>query len=57
MSIMNMPPLPYMERIPAVTIDALRPCLYRPDRVGQFHPGQLTLCSPDPQAIRPPGEK
>ena len=22
-----------------------------------FEPGRLTLCSPDPQAIRPPGEK
>ena len=22
-----------------------------------FEPGPLTLCSPDPQAIRPPGEK
>ena len=29
----------------------------RVDGVDNFTPGKLTLCSPDPQAIRPPGEK
>src|SRR6267154_427974 len=39
MSIMNMPPLPYIQRIPGLNYEL------------------LTLCSPDPQAIRPPEEK
>ena len=31
--------------------------LHRPQRLGQFRSGLITLCSPDPQAIRPPEEK
>ena len=31
--------------------------VYRPERMGQFRSRLLTLCSPDPQAIRPPEEK
>jgi hypothetical protein len=57
MSIMNMPPLPYIRRIPGVDADALRHC-YTDATVWQnFDPANLTLCSPDPQAIRPPDEK
>jgi hypothetical protein len=57
MSIMNMPPLPYLARIPGLNVDALRPCFTDATVWDNFTPGKLTLCSPDPQAIRPPGEK
>ena len=57
MSIMNMPPLPYLKRIPGLAADALRPCYTDATVWNNFEPGLLTLCSPDPQAIRPPGEK
>src|SRR5215472_18255676 len=57
MSIMNMPPLPYLARIPGLNVDALRPCFTDAAVWDNFTPGKLTLCSPDPQAIRPPGEK
>ena len=57
MSIMNMPPLPYVKRIPGLDYAALEPA-YTDARVwDSFDPGYLTLCSPDPQAIRPPDEK
>jgi hypothetical protein len=57
MSIMNMPPLPYLKRIPGLATDALRSCYTDASVWDNFEPGRLTLCSPDPQAIRPPGEK
>jgi len=57
MSIMNMPPLPYLKRIPGLATDALRSCYTDASVWDNFDPGLLTLCSPDPQAIRPPGEK
>src|ERR1700694_2990850 len=57
MSIMNMPPLAYLKRIPGLNTDALRPCYTDATVWDNFEPGKLTLCSPDPQAIRPPGEK
>ena len=57
MSIMNMPPLPYVKRIPGLDYAALEPA-YTDARVwDSFDPSFLTLCSPDPQAIRPPDEK
>jgi hypothetical protein len=57
MSIMNMPPLPYVKRIPGLDYTALEPA-YTDARVwDNFDPRYLTLCSPDPQAIRPPDEK
>src|SRR6202171_4297840 len=57
MSIMNMPPLPYVKRIPGLDYAALEPA-YTDARVwDNFDPSCLTLCSPDPQAIRPPDEK
>jgi hypothetical protein len=57
MSIMNMPPLPYLKRIPGLATDALKSC-YTDATVWQnFDPALLTLCSPDPQAFRPPEEK
>jgi hypothetical protein len=57
MSIMNMPPLPYMKRIPGLGVEALKPAYTNPAVWDNFDPGTLTLCSPDPQAIRPPNEK
>ncbi|MBV8121850.1 MAG: hypothetical protein JO081_18140, partial [Alphaproteobacteria bacterium] len=57
MSIMNMPPLPYLKRIPGLAVDQLRSCFTDATVWNNFEPGLLTLCSPDPQAIRPPGEK
>src|SRR5499427_9408376 len=57
MSIMNMPPLPYVKRIPGLNYDALKPAYTDPSVWDSFDPATLTLCSPDPQAIRPPEEK
>src|SRR5437667_12341865 len=57
MSIMNMPPLPYVKRIPGLNYDLLKPAYTDPTVWDNFDPGSLTLCSPDPQAIRPPEEK
>jgi hypothetical protein len=57
MSIMNMPPLPYLARIPGVSADACRDCYTDPTVWDGFDPALMTLCSPDPQAFRPPEEK
>jgi len=57
MSIMNMPPLPYLRRIPGLAVDALEPCYADPAVWRNFDPALMTLCSPDPQAFRPPEEK
>src|SRR6185437_15087867 len=57
MSIMNMPPLPYVKRIPGLDYDALKPAYTDASVWDNFDPASLTLCSPDPQAIRPPDEK
>jgi hypothetical protein len=57
MSIMNMPPLPYLKRIPGLNTDPLKSC-YTDATVWQnFDPALMTLCSPDPQAFRPPEDK
>jgi hypothetical protein len=57
MSIMNMPPLPYMKRISGLDADLLRPAYTDPTVWDSFDPKCMTLNSPDPQAIRPPEEK
>jgi hypothetical protein len=57
MSIMNMPPLPYVRRIPGLNYDALKPAYTDASVWDSFDPATLTLNSPDPQAIRPPDEK
>jgi len=56
MSIMNMPPLPYLKRIPGLDTDALKSCYTDASVWQSFDPATMTLCSPDPQALRPPGE-
>jgi hypothetical protein len=57
MSIMNMPPLPYLKRIPGLNTDALRSAYADATVWDSFDPAYMTLCSPDPQAFRPPDEK
>jgi hypothetical protein len=56
MSIMNMPPLPYLKRIPGLDTDALTHAYTDPTVWQNFDPPLVTLCSPDPQAFRPPDE-
>ena len=56
MSIMNMPPLPYLERIPGLDCNSLRECYADASVWDDFDPALVTLSSPDPQAFRPPGE-
>ena len=57
MSIMNMPPLPYLRRIPGLDASKLEGAFNNLDGWRNFTPGCVTLCSPDPQAFRPPDEK
>ena len=56
MSIMNMPPLPYLARLPGVDAAACRSAYTDPTVWDGFDPARMTLCSPDPQAFRPPEE-
>jgi hypothetical protein len=57
MSIMNMPPLPYLKRIPSIDAEAIRDCYTEAAVWDAFDPATMTLCSPDPQAFRPPEDK
>ncbi|TAM87413.1 MAG: hypothetical protein EPN41_07665 [Candidimonas sp.] len=57
MSIMNMPPLTYLKRLPEVDVAACRASYTEPTVWDAFDPALMTLCSPDPQAFRPPQEK
>lgn len=57
MSIMNMPPLTYLRRIPSLDAEACRSCYTDPTVWDMLDPALMTLCSPDPQAFRPPEEK
>jgi hypothetical protein len=56
MAIMNMPPLPYIQRLPGVMADSVAACYDNPSVWKNFEPGLVTLASPDPQAFRPPEE-
>src|SRR3954464_9764232 len=56
MSIMNMPPLAYMRRLPGLDAETLKPAYTDASVWDSFDPERVTLCSPDPQAIRPPDE-
>ena len=56
LAIMNMPPLPYLKRIPGLATDALEGCYADPGVWANFDPAQMTLASPDPQAFRPPDQ-
>ena len=57
MSIMNMPPLPYIKRIPGLDYEPLKAAYTDPTVWDSFDPKLVTLNSPDPQAIRPPDGK
>src|SRR3954469_23743800 len=57
MSIMNMPPLPYLARIPGLDMQKCRAAFTDATVWDSFDPKKMTLCSPDPQAFRPPEEK
>jgi hypothetical protein len=56
LSIMNMPPLPYLKRIPALEDTDLEESYTNAQVWERFEPGLVSLCSPDPQAFRPPEE-
>jgi hypothetical protein len=56
LAIMNMPPLPYLKRIPGLRTETLEPCYSDPRVWDGFDPGLITLASPDPQAFRPPDQ-
>ncbi|MEL0020533.1 MAG: hypothetical protein VW709_11725 [Rickettsiales bacterium] len=56
MSIMNMPPLPYLARIPGLDTSKLVKCYTDASVWDSVDPKNITLCSPDPQAFRPPEE-
>jgi hypothetical protein len=56
LAIMNMPPLPYLRRLPRVEPDLLRDSYTDPQVWNGFDPELVTLASPDPQAFRPAGE-
>ncbi len=54
MSIMNMPPLPCLSRIPGIDPARCAESYTDPSVWKSFDPKLVTLCSPDPQAFRPP---
>lgn len=54
LAIMNMPPLPFLKRIPALALEPLARCYTDPGVWRDFAPELVTLASPDPQAMRPP---
>jgi hypothetical protein len=56
LAIMNMPPLPYLKRIPGLSTEPLEACYADPAVWRGFEPALMTLASPDPQAFRPAGE-
>ncbi len=56
LSIMNMPPLPYLKRIAALEGMDIEEAYTNANVWERFQPGLVTLCSPDPQAFRPPEE-
>jgi hypothetical protein len=56
LAIMNMPPLPYLRRIPGLKAETLAPCYTDPGVWDGFDPTLTTLASADPQAFRPPDQ-
>jgi hypothetical protein len=57
LSIMNMPPHAYLRRLPGLNAEACRSSYTDASVWDSFDPALITLCSPDPQAFRPPEEK
>ncbi|MEM1345815.1 MAG: hypothetical protein AAGI34_14725 [Pseudomonadota bacterium] len=56
LSIMNMPPLPYLARLSGLDTAALHHAYTDPSVWEAIEPAKITLASPDPQAFRPPEE-
>src|SRR5688572_28640246 len=56
LAIMNMPPLPYLERIPGLSTETLKACYADPAVWEAFDPALTTLASPNPQTFRPPDQ-
>ena len=56
LAIMNMPPLAYLRRIPALDLAKLQHCYTDASLWEGFDADLVTLASPDPQAFRPVGE-
>jgi hypothetical protein len=56
MSIMNMPPLTYLRRVPGIDAAKCAESYTDPSVWEAFDPKLMTLCSPDPQAFRPPDQ-
>ena len=56
MSIMNMPPLTYSKRISGLDTTQYRDSYADASVWDELDPHLMTLCSPDPQAFRPPDE-
>jgi hypothetical protein len=56
LSLMNMPPLPYLKRIAAIDPVAAEAAYSDPRVWDRLDPSLVTLCSPDPQATRPTDE-
>lgn len=57
LSIMNMPPLPFLRRIDSLAETDFDECYTHRHVWDGIEPGRMALCSPDPQAFRPPEEK
>ena len=53
---MNMPPLPYLKRIPGIDPIAAEAAYSDPRIWDRLDPSLVTLCSPDPQTRRPADE-
>lgn len=56
LSLMNMPPLPYLARLPGVSLETCRASYTEPGVWDGFDSALVALCSPDPQAVRPAGQ-
>lgn len=56
LSIMNMPPLSYLRRFSGLQAGPLASAYQDADIWDMFEPVLMSLCSPDPQAFRPPDE-
>ena len=57
MSIMNLAPPPYLARIPGIDPARCEESYTDTSAWSAFYPQLMTLCSPDPQAFRPPEEE
>ncbi len=57
MSIMNMPPLPYLKRIPGLDADALRSCYTDATRLGRLRSEADDAVQPGPAGVPPAGRE